>query len=219
MLLAPLTDIDDYKSTFYEPWAEYIELISAPPATMEHCAHEHLHPGAGRPQHCSSFFSIDSSGKNASLDALQAQFAAWRPYYTLSLRKALGPKAIMIANAPSPALSDMALNGITIEFEHCAGDERPLLRQLQQQASATTTGLNDVCRQTLLGQKAMTDIAGLEPVFGLWLTHSEIVPAPLQCAELARIRSEWDWVREGDDETDCSEERGPSSCVHCNSSV
>ena len=34
MLLALLTDIDDYKSTFYEPWAEYIELISAPPATI-----------------------------------------------------------------------------------------------------------------------------------------------------------------------------------------
>ena len=81
------------------------------------------------------------------------------------------------------------------------------------------SSLNAVCRQTFLGQKAQTDLAGLEPVFGLWLTHSEVMPAKQQCAELFAIQHELSWVRQGDDVTDCTRETGPASCVHCNAST
>ena len=91
------------------------------------------------------------------------QYAAWRPYYTAKLRKAMGPAKILIANAPAPSVADPSLNGITIEFEHCAGDQRPH-QDAAESSSAGDFSLNAVCRNTLLGQKAQTDLAGLEPV-------------------------------------------------------
>jgi hypothetical protein len=179
-----------------------------------------------RPSGCESFFSSDSSGKNATPAALQAQYAAWRPYYTASLRKVLPPQSIIIANAGAGFISDPSLNGITVEFEHCAGDQNPHATAGAAAGAAAAPGaaelqptLNDVCRQTFLGQRALTDTSGLSPVFGLWLTHSEVLSAPQQCAELASIRSELPWIREGDDITDCTREGGPASCVHCNSTA
>eukprot|EP01048_Picozoa_sp_COSAG05_P008888 COSAG05_NODE_700_length_7863_cov_8.211618_2_plen_287_part_00 len=223
--------IDDFKDSFYEPWAEYVEKISAPPQHMQRCSHEHTPSSStGQPPNCSSFFATDSSGCNTTLAALQAQFSSWRPVYTASLRRALGRDALLVANAPAPAVSDPSLNGITIEFEHCAGDQRPYLTasglQAQDLGARSEPGmkltpvvaLNDVCRQTLLGQKALTDMSGLPPVFGLWLTHSEVMAAATQCTVLSQARSKWPWLREGDDMTDCSEEKGPTSCVHCNRS-
>ena len=84
---------------------------------------------------------------------------------------------------------------------------------------AADTALSAVCRQTFLGQKALTDLAGLPGVFGLWLTHSEVVAAKEQCAQLASVRREFGWIREGDDITDCTRETGPASCVHCNTTA
>ena len=37
----------------------------------------------------------------------------------------MGEDGILIANAPAPSVADPSLNGITIEFEHCAGDQKP----------------------------------------------------------------------------------------------
>lgn len=145
------------------------------------------------------------------------RYAAWRPYYTAKLREAMGPSKILIANAPAPSVADPALNGITIEFEHCAGDQNPH-QEAEEHIGAGDISLNAVCRNTLLGQKAQTDLAGLEPIFALWLTHSEVMPAKQQCAELASIQQDFHWVREGDDITDCTRETGPASCVHCNTS-
>jgi hypothetical protein len=65
----------------------------------------------------------------------------------------------------------------------------------------------------------MSSSQGLPAVFGLWLTHSEVLPAAAQCAQLAAIQRELPWVREGDDITDCSREGGPDTCVRCNRST
>lgn len=202
-------------TSFYTPWATYIELISAPPQRMEECTHRSVHGTVSRPPGCDSNFAIESSSANSSLADLQAQYAAWRPYYTAKLRAAMGTSKILIANAPAPSVADPALNGITIEFEHCAGDQRPH-QDAMDHSTAGVFSLNAVCRRTLLGQKAQTDLAGLQPVFGLWLTHSEVMPAKQQCAELATVQQELAWVRQGDDITDCTRETGPASCVHCN---
>ena len=167
-------------------------------------------------------------------------------YYTARLRAALGTAKLIIANVPAPSVADPSLNGITIEFEHCAGDESPhaALRAgaagagvggtagpaaivdaedvpafRRAAARARSFSLNAACTQTLLGQKALSDLSGRESVFALWLTHSEVVPAALQCAELAGVQGALPWVREGDDITDCTRETGPASCVRCNTSA
>ena len=54
------------------------------------------------------------------LARVRRRFASWRPYYTAKLRLALGQGKIIIANVPSPSVADPSLNGVTIEFEHCA---------------------------------------------------------------------------------------------------
>jgi hypothetical protein len=47
---------------FYAPWVAYIQMISAPPASMERCTHERVHGGAGRPSGCESHFAVSESG-------------------------------------------------------------------------------------------------------------------------------------------------------------
>ena len=54
------------------------------------------------------------------------------PYYTAKLREMLGDEAILIANVPAPSVADPALNGITVEFEHCKGDQSPHLVSTKQ---------------------------------------------------------------------------------------
>lgn len=96
---------------------------------------------------------------------------------------------------------------------------------------ASSLTLSAACRQTLLGQRTLSELssnaasasasnatekAKASLYFSLWLTHSEVVPAKEQCAQLANVRRELPWVREGDDITDCSREGGPASCVRCN---
>ena len=41
--------------------------------------------------------------------------------------------------------------------------------------------------------------AGREPIFALWLTHSEVLSAPEQCAQMRAAQVKLPWVREGDD--------------------
>ncbi|MFN8177299.1 MAG: hypothetical protein U0167_05195 [bacterium] len=59
-------------------------------------------------------FDIDGDGVADTMDQLDAQYAAWRPYFTQRLREVLGNDAILVANAGGP-LVDSALNGITLE--------------------------------------------------------------------------------------------------------
>lgn len=62
-------------TSFYSPWATYIELISAPPQRMEECTHKHVNGVISRPAGCESNFAIDVSGANSSIADLQAQYA------------------------------------------------------------------------------------------------------------------------------------------------
>ena len=93
---------DEFGSSFKSQWETYIERISVPPGNVERCSHGHTPPGS---VDCSSFFSTDSTGRNASALALQAQYAAWRPYYTASLRRALGPRAVRADHGHGDALA------------------------------------------------------------------------------------------------------------------
>ena len=94
------------------------------------------------------------------------QYAAWRPYYTAKLRKAMGPAKILIANAPAPSVADPSLNGITIEFEHCAGDQRPH-HDAAESSSAGDFSLNAVCRNTFWGRKRRQTLLD----WNQWLLH------------------------------------------------
>ena len=60
---------DEFGSSFKSQWETYIERISVPPGNVERCSHGHTPPGS---VDCSSFFSTDSTGRNASALALQA---------------------------------------------------------------------------------------------------------------------------------------------------
>lgn len=205
--------------TYYGAWESYIEGITAAPATMEQCLRNHF---PSRPAACDSYFAIDGMGTNASGVDLQAQYAAWKPYYTAKLRLALGNDKIVIANVPIPAYPDPNLNGITVEFEHCRGDQNPHDAAVDGLSVGTSLTLSYACEQTLLGQHALTSMQSalqLPSIFALWLTHSEVIPAQMQCQELAAIQHKFAWIREGDDITDCTREGGPASCVHCNFSI
>lgn len=149
-------------------------------------------------------FSVDGTGAAATVDDLQAQYAAWRTYLTSGLRQALGPDRLFLANVNVPTTADPSLNGITVEFEHC----RPAPGQ-------NVSVLSSACREALRGQHEMTNRAGLRPVSAMWLTHSEVVPAAQQCREMADVQRLFPWVGRGDDITDCTREGGPASCVHC----
>ena len=214
--------VDDFMPAFYPKWAQYAQAISAADGAAELAACARINPDAyGRPgtagANCSSRFAAAGDGANSSLADLQAQYSAWRPYYTARLRQALGDDKLILANVPVPALSDPSLDGVTIEFEHCKGDEAPHLG-----SGSSGSALSAACAQTPLAQKAVTEQRGRRtpPVLALWLTHSEVVPAVEQCEQLRAVQRELgDWVREGDDITDCTRETGPASCVRCNSTA
>ena len=72
--------VDDYMTSFYSPWATYIELISAPPQQMEECTHKHVNGDATRPPGCESNFAIDVSNANSTLADLQAQVCVCRVF-------------------------------------------------------------------------------------------------------------------------------------------
>jgi len=216
--------VDDFQSTFYGPWASYVEEISVAP--MERCTREPLHGTISRPPNCSSKIAVDYAGHNSSLAALQAQLQAWRPYYTAKLRQMLGERALLIANVNAPALADASLSGVTVEFEHCKSDQSPHqqagVAAGAGKAGAASRSLSDVCEQMLRGQHAMSTLGNRSSksvILALWLTHSEVVSAAVQCAQLAKAMREHAWLCEGDDITDCTRETGAASCVRCNTTT
>jgi hypothetical protein len=73
----------------------------------------------------------------------------------LHSRRSFAHSAIIIANVNAPSLADPALNGITVEFEHCKGDQSPhaLEQDIKQYGVAPRSSLSQACRQTLEGQK------------------------------------------------------------------
>ena len=217
--------IDDYRPDFYAAWAQYAQAITAADpadaAGLARCARfkPDQYGRAGSPaENCTSRLAAAGDGTNTSLTALQAQYSAWRPYYVAQLRHLLGDRVTLIANVPVPAVSDPNLDGVTVEFEHCRGDQKPHRAARGYEAAA----LRPECVQTLLAQKALSEASGraTKPVLALWLTHSEVVPATEQCEQLRAAQAGagglGPWVREGDDVTDCTRETGAASCVRCN---
>ena len=60
-------------------------------------------------------YDINGDGLPDSFDDMVGQFQAWAPYLTTALRKRVGRKPIMVANAGA-GLSDPMLSGITVEI-------------------------------------------------------------------------------------------------------
>jgi hypothetical protein len=71
-------------------------------------------------------FDTNGDGKPDTVASLQAQYSAWKPYYSAQLRKVLGNK-MLLANTGSPAESDGALDGQTIEFEWCTANRKSFI--------------------------------------------------------------------------------------------
>jgi hypothetical protein len=76
--------------------------------------------------------------------------------------------SILIANAGPGLVSDPSLNGISIEFEHCSGDQNPHRASDSEPATSQarlsaprveSQSLSDACRQTFLGQRALTALS------------------------------------------------------------
>ena len=108
-----------------------------------------------------------------------AMYTAWAPALSSGLRRALGPDAIIIGNSAG-ALSDPALNGITLEMEACASRN---------------------CTDAALAQAAV----GAEPSVGVfWLTHAEAMPAKEQCERVREMQRLLPWMRAGTDFIDLS---------------
>ena len=86
---------------------------------------------------------------------------------------------ILVGNSAG-ALSDPALNGITLEMEACASRN---------------------CTDAALAQAAV----GAQPPLGVfWLTHAESMDPAQQCAEVAAMQRRLPWMRGGTDFFDLS---------------
>ena len=86
---------------------------------------------------------------------------------------------ILVGNSAG-ALSDPALNGITLEMEACASRN---------------------CTDAALAQAAV----GAQPPLGVfWLTHAESMDPAQQCAEVAAMQQRLPWMRGGTDFFDLS---------------
>lgn len=155
-------------------------------------------------------FASDGTSIAATPARLQAQYAAWRPYFTARLRQIVGEKGLLVANVGVPHTADGALSGITVEFEHCRLDGTG-------SSVSGSSGLDPACLDALEGQAAATLLAGRGsmPVSGMWLTHGDMLPAKVQCAEMTQAQSVLKWLRRGDDLSDCMRETGGKSCVYC----
>jgi hypothetical protein len=134
-------------------------------------------------------FDTNGDGQPDTVASLQAQYAAWKPYYSAQLRAALGPEMLLLANTGSPAASDAALDGQTIEFEWC---------------TASRGGLR-ACIAELEGQHAISSAADggrRTPLSVMWLTDAKALPAESQCTELRALQKTMPWLLAGLDRSD-----------------
>ena len=134
-------------------------------------------------------FDTDGDGLPDSLASLQAQYSAWKPYYSAQLRQLLGSR-LLLANTGSPSASDAALDGQTIEFEWC---------------TASRGGVR-ACVDELNGQHATSRAAGAAAgrtaLSVMWLTDAKALPAETQCSELRQLQQSMPWLLAGLDRSD-----------------
>jgi hypothetical protein len=118
-------------------------------------------------------FDCNGDGQPDTLETLQAQYAAWKPYYAAQLRKALGQK-MMLANTGSPSVSDAALDGQSIEFEWF---------------TKARGGLR-ACSAEHFGQHALSAAqgGGRTAMSVMWLTDAKGIPAETQCQQLCMLQ-------------------------------
>ena len=108
-----------------------------------------------------------------------AMYSSWGGALTSGLRAALGPDAVLIGNSGG-ALSDPALNGLTLEMEACVRQN---------------------CTDAVLAQRAV----GHKPDVGVfWLTHAEAMPPAEQCQRVKAMQKALPWMRAGTDFIDLS---------------
>ena len=140
-------------------------------------------------------FDTNGDGQPDTVASLQAQYSAWKPYYSSQLRKMLGNR-LLLANTGSPSASDAALDGQTIEFEWC---------------TAARGGLR-ACIAELEGQHTMSSSqgggggggggGGRTALSVMWLTDAKALPAETQCAELRSMQVTMPWLLAGLDRSD-----------------
>lgn len=175
----------------------------------------------------SSAYDINNDGIADTLGDLQAQYAAFKPYFSQKLREAIGEDKLLIANSGTNVLGDASLNGITIESEDCPaparesrvarifrGDVAWIFRgAVDSRAgcdgshgtpcpeSEIETGY-EICAAAFEGQA----LVGRAPRLSvLWHTHDYVIPAQAQCDEVRRFREDvGDFVLDGDDFSDGS---------------
>ena len=136
-------------------------------------------------------FDTNGDGQPDTVASLQAQYSAWKPYYSSQLRKVLGNR-LLLANTGSPSASDASLDGQTIEFEWC---------------TAARGGLR-ACIAELEGQHAISSAqgggggGGRTALSVMWLTDAKALPAETQCAELRSLQVTMPWLLAGLDRSD-----------------
>ena len=137
---------------------------------------------------CQSFlkanhtYDIDGDGLPDSSIEIYGSYFAWAPAFVALMRQKLGAERIMLANSAG-SISDSSLSGITIEMEACNGVEGP-----------------QKCSDALNAQKLVTAAVDKKtPASILWLTHSNTIPAPMQCKLLKKLQDEYPWVQAGTD--------------------
>eukprot|EP00944_MAST-04C_sp_MAST-4C-sp1_P000369 g369.t1 len=137
---------------------------------------------------CQSFlkanhtYDIDGDGLPDSSIEIYGSYFAWAPAFVALMRQKLGAERIILANSAG-SISDSSLSGITIEMEACNGVEGP-----------------QKCSDALNAQKLVTAAVDKKtPASILWLTHSNTIPAPMQCKLLKKLQDEYPWVQAGTD--------------------
>eukprot|EP01051_Picozoa_sp_SAG22_P002150 SAG22_NODE_94_length_20824_cov_230.693718_11_plen_1262_part_00 len=159
--------MDDFEYAFPAPWAANVVAFT------------------------NGSFDTDADGLPDSVASLQAQYDAWKPYYSAELRKVLGSR-LLLANTGSPSASDTALDGQTIEFEWCA------------QSRGGLPACTYLCVAGLRGQHATSAAqgGGRTALSVMWLTDAKALPAETQCAELRALQKQMPWLLAGLDRSD-----------------
>jgi hypothetical protein len=137
-------------------------------------------------------FDCNGDGLADSVESLNAQYSAWKPYYSMKLRQVLGDELLLLANTGNVAEPDPSLDGQTIEFEWCA-DVRGGMRS---------------CEHALDAQRAVSLAterrAAHQASSAMWLTEANNVPAKVQCRELTQLQVGRPWLLGGTDRSDKS---------------